>query len=167
MAFRIQDPITSLFWEVDAGYRIRLGDKGSVYTQDGATGFMVNVDTGMNINIPGNVLMEGGWPTVWKIEDGVISVDTDHIVQYDEGTLSLRVTSTPASWVLVPAGAPAVAPVVEEPVEEEEQDEDVPVARSAALIEEALNAKAADEATEAEPEPEVAAQAADEVKDIE
>jgi hypothetical protein len=166
MAFRIQDPITSLFWEVDAGYRIRLGDKGSVYTQDGATGFMVNVDTGMNINIPGNVLMEGGWPTVWKIEDGVISVDTDHIVQYDEGTLSLRVTSTPASWVLVPVGAPAAAPVaeepavVEEPVEEaapvveEEQDEDVPVARSAALIEEALNAKAADEATEAEPEEE-------------
>jgi hypothetical protein len=50
--------------------------------------------------------------------------------------------------------------VVEEPVEEaapvveEEQDEDVPVARSAALIEEALNAKAADEATEAEPEEE-------------
>ena len=166
MAFRVQDPSSKLFWEVDAGYRIRLGDKGSVYTQDGATGFMVNVDTGMNINIPGNVLMEGGWPTVWKIEDGVISVDTDHIVQYDEGTLSLRVTSTPASWVLVPAGAPAVAPVVEEPavveepveeaapVVEEEQDEDVPVARSAALIEEALNAKAADEATEAEPEEE-------------
>ena len=160
MAFRVQDPSSKLFWEVDAGYRIRLGDKGSVYTQDGATGFIVNVDTGMNINIPGNVLMEGGWPTVWKIEDGVISVDTDHIVQYDEGTLSLRVTSTPASWVLVPAGAPAVAPVVEEPVEEaapvveEEQDEDVPVARSAALIEEALNAKAADEATEAEPEEE-------------
>ena len=113
MAFRIQDPITSLFWEVDAGYRIRLGDKGSVYTQDGATGFMVNVDTGMNINIPGNVLMEGGWPTVWKIEDGVISVDADHIVQYDEGTLSLRVTSTPASWVLVPVGAPAAVPMVE------------------------------------------------------
>lgn len=164
MAFRIQDPITSLFWEVDAGYRIRLGDKGSVYTQDGATGFIVNVDTGMNINFPGNVLMECGWPTVWTIEDGVISVDTDHIVQYDEGTLSLRVTSTPASWFLIPVGAPAVAPVVapvaEEPVEEaapvveEEQDEDVPVARSAALIEEALNAKAADEATEAEPEEE-------------
>ena len=113
MAFRVQDPSSKLFWEVDAGYRIRLGDKGSVYTQDGATGFIVNVDTGMNINFPGNVLMEGGWPTVWKIEDGVISVDTDHIVQYDEGTLSLRVTSTPASWVLVPVGAPAAVPVVE------------------------------------------------------
>jgi hypothetical protein len=122
MAFRIQDPNTSLFWEVDAGYRIRLGDKGSVYTQDGATGFIVNVDTGMNINIPGNVLMEGGWPTVWKIEDGVISVDADHIVQYDEGTLSLRVTSTPASWVLVPVGAPVVAPAVEEPVVEAEPE---------------------------------------------
>jgi hypothetical protein len=167
MAFRIQDPVTSLFWEVDDGYRIRLGDKGSVYTQDGTTGFIVNVDTGMNINIPGNVLMEGGWPTVWKIEDGVISVDADHIVQYDEGTLSLRVTSTPASWVLIPVGAPAVAPVVEETVAEEpaveaeplaeepvEEDEDVPVARSAALIEEALNAKAADDAAAAEAEPE-------------
>lgn len=102
--------------------------------------------------------MEGGWPTVWKIEDGVISVDTDHIVQYDEGTLSLRVTSTPASWVLIPVGAPAAVPVVEaEPLAEEpvvEEDEDVPVARSAALIEEALNAKAADEAAAAEAEPE-------------
>ena len=154
MAFRIQDPITSLFWEVDAGYRIRLGDKGSVYTLDGATGFIVNVDTGMNINIPGNVLMEGGWPTVWKIEDGVISVDADHIVQYDEGTLSLRVTSTPASWVLVPVGPPApaveaepVSVVEAEPVVEKVAPVAKKVAKKVAPVPEAQP-----EVVEAEPE---------------
>ena len=145
MAFRIQDPSSKLFWEVDGGDRIRLGDKGSVYTHDSATGFIVNVDTGMNINIPGNIVMEGGWPTVWTIEDGVISIDTENIVQYDEDTLSLRVTSVPASWVLIPVGAPEAEPVPEPEVE-----------ASAPEV--------------AEPEPEVeasAAQADDEVKDIE
>jgi hypothetical protein len=155
MAFRIQDPASKLFWEVDGGDRIRLGDKGSVYTHDSATGFIVNVDTGMNINIPGNVVMEGGWPTVWTIEDGVISVDADHIIRYDEDMLYLRATSDPASWVLVPVGAPVAAPepvaapvAAPEPEAEPEtapepEEEDVPVARSAALIEEALNAQAA------------------------
>jgi hypothetical protein len=135
MAFRIQDPSSKLFWEVDGGYRIRLGDKGSVYTHDSSTGFIVNVDTGMNINIPGNILMEGEWPTAWKIEDGVISIDTDHIAQYDEGTLSIRVSSMTASWVLIPVGG---APVAEaEPVTEVE-----PVAE-------------AEPVTEAEPVPEI------------
>jgi hypothetical protein len=147
MAFRIQDPSSKLFWEVDGGDRVRLGDKGSVYTHDSATGFIVNADTGMNINIPGNVVMEGGWPTVWTIEDGVISIDADHIIQYDEDTLSLRVSSVPASWVLIPDGAPTATPEEPEAVPEEpeaESEEDVPVARSAALIEEALNAQAAE-----------------------
>ena len=152
MAFRIRDPASKLFWEVDGGDRIRLGDKGSVYTHNSATGFIVNVDTGMNINIPGNVVMEGGWPTVWTIEDGVISVDADHVIRYDEDMLYLRATSDPASWVLVPVGAPVAAPepvaapvAVPEPEAEPEAEpeEDVPVARSAALIEEALNAQAA------------------------
>lgn len=164
MAFRIQDPSSKLFWEVDGGDRIRLGDKGSVYTHDSATGFIVNVDTGMNINIPGNVVMEGGWPTAWVIEDGVIFIDAEHIIRYDEDLLYLRATSEPASWVLVPEGvtvAAAPEPVavpeaeeeapeaVAEPEEAEEEaepeEEDVPVARSAALIEEALNAQAAEE----------------------
>jgi hypothetical protein len=171
MAFRIQDPSSKLFWEVDGGNRIRLGDKGSVYTHDSATGFIVNVDTGMNVNIPGKVVMEGGWPTVWVIEDGVISVDAEHIIRHDEDLLYLRVTSDPASWVLVPVAAPVAVPepvaapvAVPEPVAapvavpeaepeseedtsivepEVEEDEDVPVARAAALIEEALNAQAA------------------------
>jgi hypothetical protein len=117
------------------------------------------------------MVMEGDWATSWTIEDGVISVDSDHIIQYDEGIEALRVTNTPTAWILVPVGAapapvavpePVVAPVaVPEPVPEpvaapepvavpepepESEEEDVPVARSAALIEEALNAQAADAA---------------------
>jgi hypothetical protein len=180
MAFRIQDPSSKLFWEVDGGYRIRLGANGSVYTHDSATGFIVNVDTGMNINIPGNIVMEGDWPAMWTIENGIISMDSEHIIRYDEDMLSLRVTSESASWVLIPEGGPVAAPepveedeavpalteedeVVPESVEEDEavaelteEDEDVPVARYAALIEEALNAKAASPDTdEDEPVPEI------------
>jgi hypothetical protein len=107
----------------------------------------------------------------WQIVDGVISIDDEHIIQYDECSESLRVASTPASWVLVPAGSepvavavmpvaapepepvavpepePVAAPEPEPETEDEvpaDDEEDVPVARSAALIEEALNAQAAD-----------------------
>jgi hypothetical protein len=163
MAFRIQDPVTSLFWEVDAGYRIRLCEKGSVYTHE-EDGSIVNVDTGMPLRVAGNKIVEGDWASYWSIVDGVISIDDVHIAQYDETSSSIRVADAPASWVLIPTGAPVAAPepvVVPEPVavpepepevEEEdvavsepevEEDEDVPVARSAALIEEALNAQAA------------------------
>jgi hypothetical protein len=170
MAFRVQDPVSGLFWEVDAGYRIRLAEKGSVYIYN-TDGAIVNSDTGMPLRIAGNKVVEGDWSVKWQIVDGVISMDDEHIIQYDECSESLRVASTPASWVLVPAGsepvAVAVMPVaapepepvavpepepvaVPEPEPETEDEvpaddeEDVPVARSAALIEEALNAQAAD-----------------------
>lgn len=154
MAFRVQDPISSLFWEVDDGYRIRLGEKGSVYTQN-ADGSITNVDTGMPLRLAGNKLVEGDWSVSWTIADGVISMDSEHIVQFDECSSSLRVAPSSASWVIVPVGAIAAAPEPEpepeaapEPVTvpepEPESEEDVPVARSAALIEEALNAQAAE-----------------------
>lgn len=162
MAFRVQDQVSSLFWEVDDGHRVRLGEKGSVYTQN-ADGSITNVDTEMPLRLSGNKLVEGDWSVSWTIADGVISMDSEHIVQYDECSSSLRVASSPASWVIVPVGgsAPVAAPVPEpvpEPVtvpepepepitvseSEPESDEDVPVARSAALIEEALNAQAAE-----------------------
>lgn len=157
MAFRVQDPVSGLFWEVDGGYRIRLAEKGSVYTHDDSSA-IVNTETGMPLRIAGNKVIEGDWPVKWRIVDGTISMDDEHIIQYDECSSSLRVASTPFSWVLVPAGAEPVAvvpePVAEpvaEPESEDEEvpelvtdDEDVPVARSAALIEEALNAQAAD-----------------------
>jgi hypothetical protein len=167
MAFRVQDPVSGLFWEVDAGHRIRLAEKGSlyIYNTDGA---IVNTETGMPLRIAGNKIIEGDWPVKWQIVDGTISMDDEHIIQYDECSASLRVASTPASWVLVPAVAsaapepgavpepePVVVPEPEpetvpepEPETEDEvpadDEEDVPVARSAALIEEALNAQAAD-----------------------
>ena len=149
MAFRIQDPSSNLFWEVDSGYRIRLGDKGSVYTHED-DGSIVNVDTAMPLRVAGNKIVEGDWASFWTIIDGVISIDVEHIAQYDETSSSLRVASAPASWVLVPVAAPEAesAPEAEpvpeaEAAPEAEAEEDVPVARSAALIEEALNAQAA------------------------
>ena len=166
MAFRVQDPVSGLFWEVDGGYRIRLAEKGSVYTHCDSLA-IVNTETGMPLRIAGNKVVEGDWPVKWRIVDGTISMDDEHIIQYDESSECLRVASTPASWVLVPAGAEPVAvvpepvaepvAVVPEPVAEpesedeevpalvtdDEEDDDVPVARGAALIEEALNAQAA------------------------
>ena len=140
MAFRIQDPVSSLFWEVDEGLRIRLREKGSVYAHL-ADGFITNVDTGRLIRTAGNKIVEGDWATAWNIEDGVISMDTEHIIQYDETSSGLRVATSPASWILVPAdGAPVAVP---EPVAVPAEEEDVPVARGAALIEEALNSQAA------------------------
>jgi hypothetical protein len=175
MAFRVQDPVSGLFWEVDAGHRIRLTEKGSLYIYN-TDGSIVNSDTGMPLRIAGNKVIEGDWPVKWQIVDGVISVDDEHIIQYDECSETLRVASTPASWVQVPAGAsaapepvavpepepvavpepePVAVPEPEaesesasesepEPEPEDDDEEDVPVARSAALIEEALNAQAAD-----------------------
>lgn len=159
MAFRVQDPVSGLFWEVDGGYRIRLAEKGSIYTHCDSLA-IVNTETGMPLRIAGNKVIEGDWPVKWRIVDGTISMDDEHIIQYDECSSSLRVASTPASWVLVPAGAEpidepvaeSVAESVAEPESEDEEvpelvtddEEDVPVARSAALIEEALNAQAAD-----------------------
>lgn len=154
MAFRIQDPVTSLFWEVDDGYRIRLGEKGSVYTHEEDSS-IVNVDTGMPLRVAGNKIVEGDWASYWSIVDGVISNDDGHIAQYDETSSTIRVADAPASWVLVPVAAPVAVPEpvaapepvaipeVEEEVEPEVEEEDVPVARSSALIEEALNAQAA------------------------
>jgi len=147
MAFRIQDPVTSLFWEVDDGYRIRFGEKGSVYTHED-DGSIVNVDTGKPLRVAGNKIVEGDWASFWTIADGVISIDVEHIAQYDEVSSSLRVAGTPASWVLVPEGTPVAVPEPEpvsvpEPEPEAESEEAVPAARSAALIEEALNAQAA------------------------
>ena len=165
MAFRVQDPVSGLFWEVDGGYRIRLAEKGSVYIHDDSSA-IVNTETGMPLRIAGNKVIEGDWPVKWRIVDGTISMDDEHIIQYDECSSSLRVASTPASWVLVPVGAEPVAvvpepvAVVPEPVAEPESEdeevpelvtddeEDVPVARGAALIEEALNAQAAAAADE-------------------
>ena len=149
MAFRVQDPVSSLFWEVDTGYRIRLGEKGSVYTHN-SDGSIVNVETGMTLRLVGNKVVEGDWAAFWTIADGVISMDIEHIIQYDETSSTLRVASTPAvPWIIVPEGSEAAPePEVAEPEPEvaEPEEEDVPVARSAALIEEALNAQAADAA---------------------
>jgi len=164
MAFRVQDPVSSLFWEVDTGYRIRLGEKGSVYTHN-SDGSIVNVETGMTLRLVGNKVVEGDWAAFWTIADGVISMDIEHIIQYDETSSTLRVASTPAvPWIIVPEGSeaapePEVAepePEVAEPEPEvaEPEEEDVPVARSAALIEEALNAQAADAAAAADDEEE-------------
>jgi len=124
MAFRVQDRVSSLFWEVDAGYRIRLGEKGSVYTH-GADGSIMNVETGMTLRVAGNKVIEGDWAVSWTIADGVVSMDVEHIIQYDDMSSSLRVASTPVSWNIVPEGsAPAPVPevVASEPEPEPEPE---------------------------------------------
>ena len=78
--------------------------------------------------------MGTGWEPVPEPEPVVTVPEPEPVVTVPE----------PEPVVTVPE-VPAAAPVVEEEEEEpvEEDEEDVPVARSAALIEEALNAAAA------------------------
>jgi hypothetical protein len=85
--------------------------------------------------------------------DGTIlnPFDGGHFVGFVDGAVRI-VKDGAVKWVIAKDGEPAPEPVVAEPEVEEaaESEEDVPVPRASALIEEALNA---DEEEEEEEEP--------------
>ena len=141
MSFKIQQPGTGLFW-ASGGDRIRLASEGSTYEID-SDGHIRNVDTGMYVRHHYFILMEASeieypeYDFEWTIEDSGRIYN-----KYDGGQYvipdgnSLRITpvgGAATSWMIVrevPAEVPA------------EEEEDVPVSRASALIEEALNARA-------------------------
>jgi hypothetical protein len=140
MAFRIQDTVSSLFWKV-SGERIVLAETGDDFTE-GPDG-LVNVFTA------GNYVYALPRPSEWKFTaDGFLTFDGTHFISTDVSEKCPVLSTSPTAWVKVGGAEPVAVPEpvpVPEPVAvpEVEEEEDVPVSRGAALIEEALNAAAA------------------------
>lgn len=151
MAFRIQDPVSGLFWTI-SGKRVVLAETGGSDFTEGPDG-LVDVFTA------GNYVYSLPRPSNWKFTaDGFLTSGGSRFISANISQKCPIRSTCPTAWVKVGAESVAVAvPEAEadeedvpelvdyEPVPEAEAvpEEDVPVARSAALIEEALNAKAA------------------------
>ena len=178
MAFRIQHPDSGLFWNsTKAPGSIVLADaaEATVYEVE-QPNHIRNVATGMCLRHYSYVMREdphGGPEYDFEYDiksDGTIlnPFDGGHFVGFENSVVRI-VKDGAVKWVIVKDGEAAPEPVVVEAapepepavvVEEPEVDdvpdfvtddeEDVPVARSAALIEEALNAKAEEEEEEEE-----------------
>ena len=172
----IRHPTSGLFWSVNDACEVSLATEGSVYVKstcdvpphlfhfDDNTSHLKNTVTGKCLCRQGDKLVEAGHGGIhnglfeWTIVDGMIQ---SYQGSYVDGDLSL-VDKTEVQWGVADSfddeEAPVVAeeaPVVaEEAVSDEEvpalvtdDEEDVPVNRASALIEEALNAQAEPEVT--------------------
>jgi len=151
MAFAIRHTSSDRFWASGADHKIRLGADATKYTV--VDGVLKNAVTGLNVMHAACVVQESSThPTNWLISDGLISADGLYAF-WDAGREMIRAGDSPEKWVVIYDGAAPVAAVeepvavveepvavVEEPVAAVEEPDDVPVARGAALIEEALNA---------------------------
>ena len=116
MPFTLQHLDSGLFWTSGIFGRVQLGTVPNVYTLEGA--FIKNVNTGNYVNHMANILHEGGAAEEFVFGvDGSISTKGQFVTS---GTF-LTIGGEATKWVKV------------------DEVEDVPVARSAALIEEALN----------------------------
>lgn len=160
MAFRIQDPVTQLFLKLD-GKNIVLAETGDDFTEDENGIVGVTTLSSRVYSLPRE--------TTWKFtEDGAITCDGYRFIVADARqmrplrSLQKQIWTKVGGDAPVPVPAPVPAPEVPEVAEPEpeatpevpevaEPEEDVPVARSAALIEEALNAQAADAVADEEP----------------
>jgi hypothetical protein len=160
MAFRIQDPASGLFWTI-SGKRILL-------TETSGSDFTEGPDGLVDVFTAGNYVYSLPRPANWKFTaDGFLTSGGSRFISANISQKCPIRSTCPTAWVKVGGAEPVAAPapveaepevqvvdeeaepevqVVDEEAEPEVQvvdEEDVPVARSAALIEEALNAKAA------------------------
>lgn len=118
MPFTLQHPDSGLFWTTGIFGRVQLGTVPNIYTLEGD--YIKNVNTGNYVNHVSDILHEGGAPDAFVLSDnGVISSQGKAITS---GTFLHFGNGEPTQWIKV------------------DEVEDVPVTRSAALIEEALNA---------------------------
>jgi len=130
MPFKIKHPATGLAWEPvsDGRIRIRQNPHGARYEIDEA-GHIQNLDTGLYVRHCALMIREDplGTPAYdfeWTIEDsGRIynKFDGGYYLVQDGDFLKIAKTSDAVSWYIA-------------------HEDDVPVSRAAALIEEALNA---------------------------
>jgi hypothetical protein len=160
MAFRIQDPVSGLFWTI-SGKRV-------VLTETNGSDFTEGPDGLVDVFTAGNYVYSLPRPANWKFTaDGFLTSGGSRFISANISQKCPIRSTCPIAWVKVGGAEPVAAPapveaepevqvvdeeaepevqVVDEEAEPEVQvvdEEDVPVARSAALIEEALNAKAA------------------------
>jgi len=120
MPFTLQDPTSGLFWTSGIFGRVQLGTTPNVYTLEGS--YIKNVETGNYVNHRMDLLHEGGEP-----EEFVFGADGT-ITSQDKAVIAAQFVHVmggePTKWVKV----------------DEAEDDDVPVPRATALLEEALNA---------------------------
>jgi len=120
MPFTLQDPASGLFWTSGIFGRVQLGTTPNVYTLEGS--YIKNVETGNYVNHRADLLHEGGEPEEFVFcEDGTITSQDKAVIA--------------AQFVHVMGGEPTKWVKVDEA-----EDDDVPVPRATALLEEALNA---------------------------
>jgi len=131
MPFTLQDPVSGLFWTSGIFGRVQLGTTPNTYVLEGS--YIKNTETGNYVNHRADLLHEGGEPEEFVFgADGTITSQGKAVIAGN--FVQLGDSGTP--WVKV-----------------DEAEDDVPVPRASALIEEALNASKEPEA-EPEPEPE-------------
>ena len=157
MAFRIQDPASGLFWTI-SGKRILL-------TETSGSDFTEGPDGLVDVFTAGNYVYSLPRPANWKFTaDGFLTSGGSRFISANISQKCPIRSTCPTAWVKVGGVEPVaeaeaepepVVPVAEaEPEAEPEADEedvpelvddeeDVPVTRGSALIEEALNANAA------------------------
>ena len=158
MAFRIQDPVSGLFWTI-SGKRV-------VLTETNGSDFTEGPDGLVDVFTAGNYVYSLPRPANWKFTaDGFLTSGGSRFISANISQKCPIRSTCPIAWVKVggaePVAAPAPVeaepevpaveeaepepevPAVEAEAEPEADEEDVPVTRGSALIEEALNAKAA------------------------
>jgi len=120
MPFTLQDPSSGLFWTSGIFGRVQLGATPNTYVLEGS--YIKNIETGNYVNHRADLLHEGGEPEEFVFaEDGTITSQDKAVIASQFVHIGVS-SGTP--WVKV----------------EEAEDDDVPVPRATALIEEALNA---------------------------
>jgi len=119
MPFTLQDPSSGLFWTSGIFGRVQLGTTPNVYTLEGS--YIKNVETGNYVNHRADLLHEGGEPEEFVFgEDGTITSQDKAVIASQFVHI---MGGEPTRWVKV-----------------DEAEDDVPVPRATALLEEALNA---------------------------
>jgi hypothetical protein len=119
MPFTLQDPTSGLFWVSGLFGRVQLGIIPNSYVLEGK--FIKNRETGSYVNHRAELLHEGGEPDEFEFhEDGTITSQGKAVIA---STFVRLGDSCGTPWVKV-----------------DEAEDDVPVNRASALIEEALNA---------------------------
>jgi len=121
MPFTLQDPTSGLFWTSGIFGRVQLGTTPNIYVLEGS--YIKNTESGNYVNHVADLLHEGGEPEEFVFgADGIITSQDKAVIS---GSFLHLMGGEPTRWVKV-----------------EEADDDVPVPRASALIEEALNASA-------------------------
>ena len=127
MTFTLQHPDSGLYWSRGIFGRVELGAIPNVYVTEG--NYIKNMITGSYVHHAMDLLHEGRGEEEFTFENGIISTNSKTV-----GNTGKWVTlgDSPVQWIM------------------NVQKEDVPVARSAALIEEALNAPKGDTSEDSE-----------------